>query len=121
MKFYVCEHGKGIAAFLTDDEACRQQGFKELVPGSVDAAQEKHVPVRVSTEHAGHVTVSVGEVEHPMEEKHLIEWVVLETDQGASIRHLRPGHPPRATFAVLPDEKVQAVYAYCNLHGLWKA
>lgn len=120
MKFYVCEQGDGIALFLQDSAACSKAGLKELIPGEVDAAQEKHLPVRVA-EQEGRVAVSVGQVEHPMEDKHWIQWVALETDQGASIRYLDPGQPPRADFALLPGEKVKAVYAYCNLHGLWKA
>ena len=33
---------------------------------------------------------------------------------------LNAGEAPKAVFA-LADEKPEAVYAYCNLHGLWKA
>ncbi|MCI8359787.1 MAG: desulfoferrodoxin Dfx [Clostridiales bacterium] len=120
MKFYVCGQGEGVALFLTESAACSKAGMRELIPGQVDAAQEKHLPVRLA-EQAERVSVSVGQTEHPMEEKHWIQWVVLETDRGAAIRYLDPGRPPRADFALLPGEQVKAVYAYCNLHGLWKA
>ena len=62
----------------------------------------------------------VGEVEHPMVEAHFIEWVFLQTDQGTQMKKFAPGSAPEVCFAILPDEKAEAVYAYCNLHGLWK-
>lgn len=118
MKFYVCEKG-GTALLLTDGD-CPGPGLKELVPGTADAALEKHVPVRLDGT-AERVTVSVGQVEHPMEAQHWIQWIALETDRGVCVRRLRPGQPPQAEFALLPGEKALAAYAYCNLHGLWKA
>ena len=55
-----------------------------------------------------------------MAEEHSIEWVYLQTDKGGQRKNLTPGQEPKAVFA-LADEKPVAVYAYCNLHGLWKA
>lgn len=89
----------------------------ELVPNTVDAAREKHLPV-VTTDN-NHVRVQVGSVAHPMEEKHYIEWVYLETEKGGQRKKLAPGNDPELVFVLDADELV-AVYAYCNLHGLWK-
>ena len=90
---------------------------EELVPNTVDAAFEKHVPV---IEHTGDsVTVKVGSVPHPMMDVHWIEWVVLETASGYQKHDLKPGDAPEAHFAV--TEPVIAAYEYCNLHGLWMA
>lgn len=87
-----------------------------LQAGSVDAAKEKHVPA--VTRQGSMLTVTVGSVIHPMEEKHYIEWIALVTADRADIRYLKPGEEPKAAFTVQgPGE----VYAYCNLHGLWKA
>ena len=67
------------------------------------------------------VHVKVGEVEHPMLEAHYIEWISLQTKQGNQRKELHPGEAPKACFALCEGDKVEAVYAYCNLHGLWKA
>jgi desulfoferrodoxin-like iron-binding protein len=66
------------------------------------------------------VGVEVGSVEHPMIAEHSILWVYLQTDKGGQRKNLEVGKAPAVSFA-LADEKPVAVYAYCNLHGLWKA
>ena len=63
--------------------------------------------------------VTVGEVLHPMEEAHYIEWIYLETTEGVKRKKLQPNDNPIAEFALLDGEKVINAYAYCNLHGLW--
>jgi superoxide reductase len=93
--------------------------MQELRVGTVDAAQEKHVPV--VAEKDGKVYVQIGSVAHPMVEDHWIEWVYLLTDKGGSFRFLKPGEAPKADFALVEGEKPIEVYAYCNLHGLWKS
>ena len=90
----------------------------ELVPGTVDAAVEKHIPVYEVND--GKVVVTVGEVEHPMVEAHYIEWIVVQTNQGVHRKHLAPEQEPKTCFRLCDNETVEAVYAYCNLHGLWK-
>lgn len=121
-KFYICEHCGNIIAKVKDRGVpvmCCGQKMTELVPGTVDASHEKHVPVwRVED---GVVTVDVGAVEHPMQEAHHIEWVSLQTRQGNQRKQLLPGGKPVVRFAICEDDEVEAVYAYCNLHGLWKA
>ncbi len=96
---------------------CCNQPMKLLVAGSVDAAQEKHVPVVEKT--AEGVTVKVGSVAHPMEEKHHIEWIEVIADGKAYRQFLKPGDVPEATFDIDADEVTAR--EYCNLHGLWKA
>ena len=91
----------------------------ELVPNTVDAATEKHVPVY--TVEGNKVTVKVGEVEHPMLEEHSIEWISIQTKTGNQRKSLKPEEKPEATFLMVDGDEVEAVYAYCNLHGLWKA
>ena len=66
------------------------------------------------------LSVKVGSVDHPMEEKHYIEWIFVETENGGQRKVLNPGDAPKAEFSFAGDKPV-AVYAYCNLHGLWKA
>ena len=97
---------------------CCGQKMKALEPGVVEASHEKHIPV-VEVE-GNLVKVVVGSVEHPMGEEHSILWIYLKTDKGGYRKNLAPGEAPKAVFA-LHDEKPVEVYAYCNLHGLWKA
>ena len=96
-----------------------EEKMKEIIPGTTDAAVEKHVPV-ISQE-GNIVTVSVGSVEHPMIPEHYIEWISLETNKGNLRKVLQPNTPPTAQFALLDGEEVITAYAYCNLHSLWKA
>ena len=112
-KFYICKHCGNIVAFVKESGApvsCCGEIMQRLEAGVTDAAKEKHVPmVRAN---GNLVTVSVGSVTHPMEEKHYIEWISLQTKQGEK---------PEVTFALAEGDEVEAAYAYCNLHGLWKA
>ncbi|MBQ7607059.1 MAG: desulfoferrodoxin [Desulfovibrionaceae bacterium] len=96
---------------------CCNQPLKLFQEGAVDAAKEKHVPVIEKSE--GGYTVRVGSAEHPMLEKHYIEWIELLADNMLMRKELAPNDAPEAFFAT-NAEKVTA-RAYCNLHGLWKA
>lgn len=121
MKFYVCKHCKNLVTLLHESGVpmmCCGEKMTELVPGTSDGAFEKHVPA-VSVD-GNTVTVKVGEVEHPMLENHYIQWIVLETKNGAQIHYLKPGEKPEAIFALAEGDEAIAAYEYCNLHGLWK-
>lgn len=121
-RFFVCEHCGNMIAMVKDKGVpvvCCGQKMTELIPGTVDAAVEKHVPV-YSVE-GNKVLVTVGEVEHPMIPEHYIEWISIETTFGNQRKELTPDCAPKAEFALTEGESVVAVYAYCNLHGLWKS
>ena len=121
VKFFVCEHCGNVVEKVEDHGVpvmCCGKKMAELVPGVVEASHEKHIPV--AKVEGNLVKVSVGSVEHPMAEEHSILWVALESDKGLYRKHLEVGKAPEAVFA-LADEKPLAVYAYCNLHGLWKS
>ncbi len=121
IRFFKCEHCGNIIGVIHNAGVpmmCCGQKMTELVPGTVDASLEKHVPVVNITGDV--VTVDIGEVEHPMIEEHFIQWVYLQTDRGGQRKCLKPGDKPQVRFALM-DEKPVAVYEYCNLHGLWKA
>ena len=96
---------------------CCGLGMEELIPNTVDASGEKHIPVVEVKD--GIVKVHVGSIDHPMVEEHWIEWIYLETDQGSQVKYLKANEAPEVEF-VLGKEKPLVVYAYCNLHGLWK-
>ena len=121
-KFYICEHCGKIVAVVKESGVpvmCCGQKMKELIPGTTEAAAEKHIPV--CTVENNKVTVTVGEVMHPMLPEHYIEWISLETKQGNQRKVLKPGDKPQACFAICDGDEVTAAYAYCNLHSLWKA
>jgi len=122
LKFYRCAHCGQIIAFAKNvgvPVKCCGENMQEIIPGTTDAAAEKHVPVWTAAD--GIVSVKVGEVDHPMQEAHYIEWIAIETSAGSQIKYLKPGDAPKAEFAILPGEEVAGVYAYCNLHSLWKS
>jgi len=96
---------------------CCNQNMELLAENTTDAATEKHVPVIEKVD--GGVKVIVGDVAHPMEEKHYIEWIELIVDGKAYRQFLKPGEAPEAFFPVTGDKLVAR--EYCNLHGLWKA
>lgn len=95
---------------------CCGQAMTKLVANSTDAAKEKHVPV--VTKEGGKVKVAVGSTLHPMQPEHFIEWIALATEDKVEIHYLKPGEQPEAAFDAVDSG---TVYAYCNLHGLWKA
>ena len=121
-RFYVCEHCGNIIGMIHSsgvNVVCCGQKMTKLQPGTVEASVEKHLPVATVSEDGKTVTARVGSVTHPRTPEHSIAWVYLETDKGGQRKALNPGDEPVVTFA-LADEKPVAVYAYCNLHGLWK-
>ena len=122
MKFYRCEKCGQIIAIVKKKPCslyCCGEPVKEIIPGSVDASAEKHVPVYEVKD--GKVYVTVGSAEHPMLPEHFIQFIALQTAQGVQVKNLKPGDAPKAFFALCGGEQVEAVYAYCNLHSLWKA
>ena len=122
IKFYFCDHCKNVAIKVVELKAplfCCGEMMTDLVPGTVDAAVEKHLPEY--TVKNGIVSVHVGSVEHPMTPEHYISLIAVQTDRGVQYKNLTPDMAPRAEFALCEGETVEAVYAYCNLHGLWEA
>lgn len=121
-RFFICPKCGNIVAFVKSSGApvsCCGGEMRELLPGTTEAAAEKHIPV--FTVDGNTVTVEVGSVAHPMTEAHHIAWVSLETKAGNQRKELDPTGAPRVTFAIESGDEVRAVYAYCNLHGLWAA
>ncbi|MBR5137418.1 MAG: desulfoferrodoxin [Clostridia bacterium] len=120
-RFYYCPHCGNIVGMVKSSGVsvvCCGSKMIQLEAGVVEASHEKHIPVVSILENI--VRVEVGSVAHPMTEEHSIEWVYLQTDRGGHRKCLKPGDDPVVTFSLF-DEKPVAVYAYCNLHGLWKA
>lgn len=122
MKILRCRHCGNIVFVLKESGVpliCCGEKMGELDASTRDGALEKHVPVYEVKDNV--VNVVVGSVEHPMEEKHYIEWIIVETSVNVHIKKLNPGEAPKASFALMDNEEVKGVYEYCNLHGFWKA
>lgn len=121
-KFLICKKCGNIVEIIHESGIsimCCGEKMEELIPGTVDAAKEKHVPVYTTEKNK--VNVTVGEISHPMQEEHYIEWISIQTKYGNQIKKLKAGEKPEACFALCDGDSIEAVYAYCNLHGLWKA
>ena len=120
IQFFICEHCGNMLGLIEDrgvPVVCCGDPMTALVPNTVEASTEKHLPaVTVS---GNTVEVQVGSVPHPMEEAHHITFVYLETERGGQRKCLKVGEAPKVSF-VVADDKPLSVYAYCNLHGLWK-
>ena len=119
--FYYCKHCGNIVVKVKDSGApliCCGKKMEVLNPNIDDGAKEKHVPVY--SVRCGKVTVNIGTIPHPMTPEHYIEWVKLQTNKGNQFKRLSYNTEPIVTFNINKDEKIEAVFAYCNLHGLWK-
>jgi len=117
-ELYKCDICGNIVEVLHDgvgELVCCGEAMRLLKENTVDASLEKHVPV--IERNGDMVTVKVGSVAHPMEEKHYIEWIELIADGKSLRKFLKPGDKPEATF-MCKAEKLSA-REYCNLHGLW--
>ena len=120
VKFYICRHCGNLVGMIHDAGVpmmCCGQKMEALEPNTVEASGEKHLPA--VTVEDGAIHVNVGSVDHPMLPEHFIEWVYVQTENGGQRKVLKPGDKPHVTF-FLGDDKAVAVYAYCNIHGLWK-
>jgi len=121
-KFYICKNCGNIVGLINNGGGslvCCGDQMNELVPNTTDASVEKHVPVIMID--GNKITVEIGSAPHPMTEQHYIEWVYIQTDKGGQRKVLEPGDNPCVEFVLTDDDNVESAYAYCNLHGLWKA
>jgi superoxide reductase len=120
MEVYKCDVCGNIVEVLHAGKGqlvCCNEPMKQMKENTVDASLEKHVPVIEKV--ANGLKVKVGNVPHPMEEKHYIEFVELIVDGKVCRQYLSPGQAPEAFFEITGD-KVTA-REYCNVHGLWKS
>lgn len=121
LKFYKCNICHKVIIMckeLANDTICCNEVMSELMPNTTDGAVEKHVPVVTTTD--GQIIVSVGSQPHPMGQDHYIEWIVIETNLGHQMKHLKPNEQPQARFRLADQEELRFAYAYCNVHGLWR-
>ena len=120
LEIYKCDLCGNIVEVVHPSDGtlvCCDQPMTLMTENTVDAAKEKHVPVIEKT--ASGIKVKVGDVAHPMEEKHYIEWIEVIADGTSYMKFLNPGEAPEAEFEI----SVSQVTAreYCNIHGLWKS
>ena len=121
-KFLKCEKCGNIVAVVYESGVplmCCGKKMEKIEPGTVEASKEKHIPVYEVKDNKVYVTV--GSIDHPMVEEHYIEWVSIQTKFGNQRKALKPNQEPKVCFSICEGDEIEAVYAYCNLHGLWKA
>lgn len=119
-EFFKCDNCGNMAELIKNTGiplVCCGNKMTELIPNTAEASTEKHLPE--VTMSGNSITVQVGSVPHPMDAGHHIEFIYVETGRGCQRKKLDIGTEPKLTFS-FADEKPVAVYAYCNLHGLWK-
>ena len=119
IEFYRCEVCGNIVALVNKGDGtlvCCGKEMTSLVPNTVDASKEKHVPDIKKEE--GKIKVAVGSTLHPMVPEHYIQWIALLADDRVEFKYLKPGEEPKTEF---DDAKSGTVFEYCNIHGLWKA
>ena len=119
-KFFICKLCGNLVGMVENRGVplvCCGEKMVELVPNTVEASVEKHLPA--VTVAGDTMTAQVGSALHPMEEGHHIAFIYVETENGGQRKRLKIGAQPKAAFC-FADDKPVAVYAYCNLHGLWK-
>ena len=118
-KFYKCRHCGNVIEKVVDSKVpviCCGEKMEELIPNTVDASQEKHVPV-VTKVNDCTIKVEVGSVPHPMLPEHHIAFIYVETENGGIRVDLKD--KPEAVICTCSSKPI-AVYEYCNLHGVWK-
>ncbi len=118
INFYRCESCGNIVALIKKGGGtlnCCGKPMTKLEANSTDASNEKHVPVVLRENDK--IKVTVGSILHPMLPEHSIEWIALVAEGKVEFKFLNPGEEAKAEFN---DAKAGEVYAYCNLHGLWK-
>lgn len=122
IRFFICKHCGNIIAMIKDSGVpvkCCGENMQEIIPGTSEGAQEKHLPVYDIKGET--VKVSVGEIEHPMTPEHYIDWVCVETEDGFQLKKLNQGMAPHISFNITKGDNIKAVYAFCNQHSLWKS
>ena len=122
IRFFICKHCGNMIVMIKDAGVpikCCGENMQEIIPGTSEGAQEKHIPVYDVKGET--VKVCVGEIEHPMTPEHYIDWVCLETEDGFQLKKLNQGMSPHIAFNITKGDKVKAVYAFCNQHSIWKA
>lgn len=120
-KFFICSVCGNIIEMVESKGpkvVCCGKQMDELVANTTEASVEKHIPVVEVNNNK--VKVQVGSTLHPMTQEHHISWIYLLTTQGGQRKYLEINGEPTIEFALTEDDKVLEVYAYCNLHGLWK-
>ncbi|MCL2318825.1 MAG: desulfoferrodoxin [Treponema sp.] len=117
-KFFRCAKCGNLAVLVENAGhrmICCGEPMTELMPNTVDAAREKHMPV-LSRE-SWKLKAAVGVVRHPMTEEHHISWIAAVEETRTTLVRLPVNGIPEAEFRL--DGGSVTVYAYCNLHGLW--
>ncbi len=120
-KFFRCKHCGNFIGLINNAGVpmiCCGEEMEEVVPNTVEASQEKHIPF--ITFDGSIMNVQIGSVLHPSTEEHYIDFIYVQTEHGGQRKSIKPGDAPVAEFLFIDDKPIE-VFAYCNIHGLWSA
>lgn len=120
-KFFRCKHCGNFIGLINNAGVpmiCCGEEMEEVVPNTVEASQEKHIPF--ITFDGSIMNVQIGSVLHPSTEEHYIDFIYVQTEHGGQRKSIKPGDTPVAEFLFIDDKPIE-VFAYCNIHGLWSA
>lgn len=119
-EIYCCRHC-GICCEVIHSGAghmiCCGEEMSLLLPNSVDAVHEKHVPV--INRYGDLCLIQVGSAQHPMTAEHNIMWIEIRYNDRVMRKCLVPGEKPEAEFCGIPEDAHIIARTFCNLHGLW--
>ena len=99
------------------DPVCCGKPMVRIKDNFIEASEEKHIPAVKKIEE-GKIEVSIGSVEHPMDDSHYIEWIEVREGLNNIKKYLNPGDRPVVEFDISSENF--EIRAYCNQHGLWK-
>ena len=126
-KFYRCRHCGNVIHKVVDSSVpvvCCGEKMEELIPNTVDASVEKHVPFVTNIFECDcegtcerMLKIQIGSEPHPMTPEHHIAFIYIETENGGMLINLKD--KPEVEICAC-NGKPTAIYEYCNLHGLWK-
>ncbi len=120
-KFFRCKHCGNFIGLINNAGVpmiCCGEEMEEVVPNTVEASQEKHIPFIIFD--GSIMKVQIGSVLHPSTEEHYIDFIYVQTEHGGQRKSIKPGDDPVAEFLFIDDKPIE-VFAYCNIHGLWSA
>ena len=113
LKFYRSKSDK--SKFTISKGDLFNDDYIELKVNSADASLEKHIPVyKIENDK---IKITVGSNLHPMSEEHYIMWIAIVHNNNVKMKKLKPLDFPIVEFDYLGESEI---YAFCNLHGLWK-
>ena len=118
-KCFTCGNIVEVASAGAGTLVCCNEEMELLTPEIKEEGGVKHIPVIEKVDEG--ISVKLGEVPHPMDEDHYINFIILTDGEQVYRANLKPGDEPKAIFKVDGEVSDFKACAYCNVHGLWQS